>query len=229
MSESTRGSPPDLAEQELAEQELAEHFECLDQQHHAATLGMWIFLSSEIMLFGGMFLGYTVYRIFYGDTLAKISGHLNLPLGSINTAILLTSSFTIAVAIHAAKEARQKLMRLMLAATASLGTIFLFIKGYEWYEEFHKHLVPFEGLPFAYSGADVGAAKLFMSFYFAMTGFHFLHLLIGVGLVCWMLLLSFRGKISKQKPNNIEMTGLYWHLVDVIWVFIYPLFYLVGP
>ncbi|QDG50444.1 cytochrome c oxidase subunit 3 family protein [Persicimonas caeni] len=216
MSESTRDTP-------------AHQFESLDQQHHAATLGMWIFLSSEIMLFGGMFVGYTVYRILYGETFQKVGAELNLLLGSVNTVILITSSFTIAVAVHAAKDARQKLTRLMLAATASLGSVFLLIKGYEWYEELHKNLVPFEGMPFAFSGADVGAAKIFMSFYFAMTGFHFLHLLIGVGLVSWMLLLSFRGKISKKKPNNLEMTGLYWHLVDVIWVFIYPLFYLVGP
>lgn len=213
----------------MSESKLQHQFESLDQQHHAATLGTWVFLASEMMLFGGMFLGYTVYRIFYGGTFHEISKHLNLPLGSANTAILLTSSFTIAVAVHAAKSKSKKLMQLMLATTAALGSIFLLIKGYEWSEEFHKNLAPFFDMPFAYSGADVGAAKLFMSLYFIMTGFHFLHLLVGIGLVSWMLLLSVRQKIAYDKPNNIEMTGLYWHLVDIIWVFIYPLFYLVGP
>lgn len=213
----------------MSESKLEKQFESLEQQHHAATLGTWVFLASEMMLFGAMFMGYTVYRIFYGGTFHEISKHLNLPLGSVNTAILITSSFTIAVAVHAAKETRKKLMQLMLAATATLGSVFLLIKGYEWYEEFHKNLAPFFDMPFAYSGADVGAAKLFMSFYFAMTGFHFLHLLAGVSLVSWTLFLSVRGKIAYEKPNRVEMTGLYWHLVDVIWVFIYPLFYLVGP
>ena len=207
---------------------VAEQFENLRQQHEAVTLGMWIFLASEIMLFGAMFAGYTVYRIFYASTYQDLSHHLNLPLGTINTAILLTSSLTVALAIHAIKEGHRKRTVSYLLATVGMGTVFLGIKLYEWYEEYEKHLVPIAGWRFEYAGANEAAAKLFMSFYFIMTSFHFLHLLIGVGLVGFMALWVWREKISVKNPNPVEVTGLYWHLVDVIWVFIDPLFYLVG-
>lgn len=199
-----------------------------EQKHHAATLGMWLFLSSELMLFGGMFLGYTVYRIFYGATFAQISNEMHLWLGTLNTAVLLSSSFTMALAVHSIKEGRDKVSRLFLMATASLGAVFLFIKGYEWSLEIHDHLLPMAGRPFAFDGANVGAAKIFMGFYFVMTGFHFVHLFVGVSMMLVLVSLMFRGTITAADPDKIEMAGLYWHLVDIIWVFLYPIFYLVG-
>lgn len=205
----------------------AEQFESLEQQHRAATLGMWVFLTSELMLFGSMFLGYTVYRIFYGGTFAHMSRLLMLPWGTMETVLLLTSSFTMSLATHSAKTARMKLTRIYLLVTLFLGAIFIFFKGFEWYQEYTDHIVPFPWLPFHYTGADVGAAKIFMSFYYVLTGFHLLHLTIGVVVVTALTASVFRGKITADNPNRVEMIGLYWHTINIVWTFIFPIFYLV--
>ncbi len=204
----------------------AEQFESLEHQHHTATLGMWVFLTSELMLFGAMFLGYTVYRIFYGGTFAHMSRMLMLPWGTMETTLLLSSSFTMSLATHSAKTARMKLARVYLLATLFLGTIFLFFKGFEWYQEYTDHLVPFPWLPFDYTGTDIGAAKIFMSFYYVLTGFHLLHLTIGVIVVIALTTSVFQGKVTAQNPNRIEMVGMYWHTIDIVWTFIFPVFYL---
>jgi cytochrome c oxidase subunit 3 len=205
---------------------LAGHFESFEQQHHASTLGMWLFLGSELMLFGAMFLGYTVYRIFYGEAFARMSEHLSLWLGTINTALLLTSSATMAMAVHAARHKALKKCRLWLLPTAALGAVFLGIKFYEWYLEYAENLVPIAGLHFDAHGAEPGPARLFMGFYFVMTGLHALHLSIGVALVLGLIALLGRDKIPRENPDKIEIIGLYWHLVDIIWIFAYPIFYL---
>lgn len=207
---------------------LAEHFESYTQQHHAATIGMWIFLSSELMLFGGMFLGFTVYRIVHTAAFAQMSSELHLWLGTINTAILLTSSATMALAVHSAREGNLKRSRAWLIPTVLLGVAFLVIKLSEWYLEYQDHLVPIAGWNFDAGQAQPGPARLFMAFYFVMTGIHSIHLTIGIGLVIALIVFIGRRSIPPENPDKIEIIGLYWHLVDIIWIVVYPLFYLTG-
>lgn len=208
---------------------LAEHFESYTQQHHAATIGMWIFLSSELMLFGGMFLGYTVYRIFHGAAFAQMSAEMHLWLGTINTAILLTSSATMAIAVHTARHGDLKKARTYLTATALLGVGFLAVKFTEWYLEYQDNLVPIATWNFDAGSVEVGPARLFMAFYFVMTGIHSIHLTIGIGLVLALIVFISRRSIPPENPDKVEIIGLYWHLVDIIWIVVYPLFYLAAP
>lgn len=208
---------------------LAHHFDSLAQQHRAATLGIWLFLGSEIMLFGGMFLGYTIYRILYAAAFAQIAGHTHFWLGTFNTALLLTSSLTMAIAVHHARAKNLHKSVRWLAPTAILGVAFLLVKVIEWYLEYRENLVPIFGWHFDAHGVAQGPARLFMGFYFVMTGLHAVHLSIGVGLVTVLIVLLRRDKIPRDNPSTVEIIGLYWHLVDIIWIFAYPVFYLVSP
>lgn len=204
---------------------LNEPFANRDRQHQAATLGMWLFLATEILLFGGLFTGYAVMRAHHPETVAVMSGKLDLVLGTVNTAILLTSSLTMALAVSAVHELRAPLARWLLAATALLGLGFLAIKGLEWAQEAQHHLVPLPELIFE---APDGAphAELFMGWYFALTGLHALHLTVGVCLVVVLWVQVLRRPL-RQSSHAVEMAGLYWHLVDIIWVFLFTLLYLV--
>jgi cytochrome c oxidase subunit III len=195
---------------------LAHQFDDIEQQHDSASLGMWIFLSTEIMFFGGMFLGYALYRA---------SRHLDVLLGGINTGVLLCSSLTMAMAVHAAQLGGRRTVVLFLIATIALGAVFLGIKAYEYYEKFEEHLIP--GHDFQFEGPNATHAQLFFSFYFALTGMHALHMIIGIGMMLIMILLTMRGKFSSEYYFPIEMAGLYWHFVDIVWVFLFPLLYLV--
>jgi cytochrome c oxidase subunit 3 len=212
-------SPP--SEQALVH----EQFDDIEQQRSAAQLGMWIFLATEVLFFGGLFLGYTVYRYTYGSTFVAASHRLDVVLGGINTAVLLTSSVLMAFAVRAAKlETRQ--LTAFLLGTVFLGVVFLSIKAVEYHKEFVEHLVPGNG--FEWSAPNRFNAELFFWLYFAMTGLHALHLAIGIGVLLVLAILARRGKFSRGKYNPIEVAGLYWHFVDVVWVFLFPLLYLVG-
>jgi cytochrome c oxidase subunit 3 len=202
----------------------ASQFDSLAQQHQADTLGMWVFLASEILFFGGMFMAYTVYRTAFPAAFEAASGHLNLGLGGINTAILLTSSLTMTLADDAVVARNRRATAIWLALTALLGTIFLVIKGIEWREEFREQLAPLFGRPFVFPEPHTDQARLFFSFYFALTGLHALHLLIGVVLVLVMLIFTLRD--APHLDAKVIIAGLYWHLVDLIWVFVFPLLYL---
>jgi len=186
---------------------------------------MWIFLSTEIMFFGGMFLGYALYRGKYAPAYAQASRHLDVLLGGINTGVLLCSSLTMALAVHAAQLRGRRTVVLFLIATIALGAVFLGIKAYEYYEKFEEHLIP--GHNFQFEGPNAIHAQLFFSFYFALTGMHALHMIIGIGMMLIMILLTMRGKFSAEYYFPIEMAGLYWHFVDIVWVFLFPLLYLV--
>jgi len=186
---------------------------------------MWIFLSTEIMFFGGMFLGYALYRGKYAPAYAQASRHLDVLLGGINTGVLLCSSLTMALAVHAAQLGGRRTVVLFLIATIALGAVFLGIKAYEYYEKFEEHLIP--GHNFQFEGPNAIHAQLFFSFYFALTGMHALHMIIGIGMMLIMILLTMRGKFSAEYYFPIEMAGLYWHFVDIVWVFLFPLLYLV--
>lgn len=204
----------------------AHQFEDAEQQYEAASLGMWIFLVTEVLFFGGLFTAYLVYRYEHAAAFAGASSHLGLWLGGINTAVLIGSSLTMALAVHAAQTGHRKTLIQFLGATIALGLVFLTIKGVEYSHKFHEHLVP--GLNFAYEGADANAAELFFCLYFLMTGLHALHMIIGVGVLGVLAWLAWRGWFSSEYYAPVEVTGLYWHFVDLVWIFLFPLLYLIG-
>jgi len=204
----------------------AEQFEDLEQQHHASWLGMWVFLATEVMFFGGMFAGYTFYRIGYPGAFAEASDRLDVLLGAINTSVLISSSFTMALAVYSAENGRNKATFRFLLATMLLGAVFLGIKFYEYYEKFVEHLVP--GPAFRFEGQHARPAEIFFSLYFAMTGLHALHMIIGIGLLTWLALKARHDRFSAAYYTPVELGGLYWHFVDLIWIFLFPLLYLVG-
>jgi len=188
--------------------------------------GMWVFLATEVLFFGGMFLGYAVYRTSYPNEFALGSHQLNIVLGTINTLVLLGSSLTMVLAVSAAEEGdRARLVR-FLGFTALLGLVFLGIKAIEYGQKFSEHHVP--GSHFLFNGERSGHVELFFSFYFVMTGFHALHMIIGLGILLTLILLARRGRFSKENAIPIEIAGLYWHFVDIIWIFLFPLLYLIG-
>lgn len=205
---------------------LAHQFDDLAQQKDAATLGMWVFLVTEIMFFGGMFTGYTVYRFRYHDSFAAASDRLDLLLGGVNTAVLILSSLTMAMAVHAAQKVRRRSLVTYLLLTMVLGSVFLGIKVVEYSHKFHDRLIP--GSNFLFSGPRGEHAELFYSFYFAMTGFHALHMVVGIGILAVIVWMARRGRFTADYYNPVENTGLYWHFVDIIWIFLFPLLYLVG-
>ncbi|MBI4404573.1 MAG: cytochrome c oxidase subunit 3 [Deltaproteobacteria bacterium] len=205
---------------------LAPQFDTLKQQNEASVLGMWIFLVTEIMFFGALFSGYAVYRFMYPVTFIESSHLLNVGFGSVNTGILLTSSLTMVLAVYFAQRGRNREVCLLLLLTALLGLVFLEIKAFEWVHDFKEGLVP--GKYFSFPGANAKQVQLFFCLYFIMTGVHGLHVLIGVCLMLWLAFLVYRRKCSGNNYMKVELSGLYWHFVDVIWIFLFPLFYLIG-
>ncbi|MCC7104877.1 MAG: cytochrome c oxidase subunit 3 [Chloroflexi bacterium] len=205
---------------------LASHFDSMEQQNETATFGMWVFLLTELMLFGGLFLGYTVYRLYYPTGWVEGSHHLNLLLGAVNTAVLIVSSVTMAFAVYCVRRDDQKWLGRLLAVTAPLGLVFLGLKGLEWYLHYRDGLVP--GIVFTYTGPDPTAVQLFFLFYFLMTGLHAIHLTIGVVVVVVTWLLARRGAFTSEHRAPIQVVALYWHFVDIVWIFLLPLLYLFG-
>jgi cytochrome c oxidase subunit III len=204
----------------------AHHFDDVEQQHEASWLGMWVFLATEVMFFGGMFACYFVYRHWYLQAFASASNHLDVLLGGINTAVLICSSFTMALAVHSAETSRRKPLINFLLLTTVLGLVFLGIKFYEYHTKFEEHLVP--GSSFKFEDSLAQPAEIFFSFYFAMTGMHAVHMIIGIGLLTALVLQARRGRFSALYHTPVELTGLYWHFVDIVWIFLFPLLYLVG-
>ncbi|MBI4472624.1 MAG: cytochrome c oxidase subunit 3 family protein [Acidobacteria bacterium] len=204
---------------------LARQFDDIEQQRESVSLGMWIFLATEIMFFGGMFLGYAIYRASYPEVFAEASRHLDVLLGGINTGVLLCSSLTMALAVHAAQLGARRTVALFLGLTILLGSIFLGIKVVEYHHKYEEHLIP--GPNFRMEGAKGSNPQLFFSFYFAMTGMHAFHMVIGVALMAIMILVTLKGRITAEYYAPVEMLGLYWHFVDIVWVFLFPLLYLV--
>lgn len=204
----------------------AHQFDDAQQQRESAELGMWLFLATEIMFFGGLFAGYAVYRSYYEDAFALASARTDLWLGTINTAVLLTSSLCMALAVYAAEVSRRGALVWSLGATIVLGAAFLAIKGYEWYEEYAERLVPLFNLRFTEELPN--QAALFFNFYFAMTGLHAVHMIIGLVMLMILFTLARRGRLLGQRSTVVHVCGLYWHFVDIVWVFLFPLLYLVG-
>jgi len=203
----------------------AAQFDDAGQERHAASLGMWTFIATEVLFFGVLFFGYSLGRAHFPAAFAVASRHTNLVLGTLNTAVLLTSSFTMALAVRASALRAHRLAARLLLATALLGLVFAGIKLTEYALDYREHLVP--ALDFAFDPAHYRGALLFFWLYFATTGLHLLHLSIGVVLVlgfAWRL----RRDADPRRAGQVEIVGLYWHFVDIVWIFLYPCLYLVS-
>jgi cytochrome c oxidase subunit 3 len=220
----------------LVRHRLEEQFENLEQQHFAATSAMWVFLATEVMFFGAIFLALAVYRYQYPQEFERASERLNWITGGTNTIVLLLSSFTIVMAVHSAQLGESKKIARFLAATAALGFLFLVFKGIEYYLDYRENLIPgwkFDPQEWIGDGKlqnaeQVGHIKLFLIFYWVMTLIHGLHVLIGIIAVLVIMALASRGHFSAVYYTPVEALALYWHFVDIVWIFLLPMLYLLG-
>lgn len=216
---------------------LQHHFDSLEQQKEASTLGMWLFLVTEIMFFGGLFTTYVIYRSAWPEAFMAASASLNWKLGAFNTAVLILSSLTMALSIWAAQVNRRKQVVGWLIATMILGSTFLGVKYFEYRDKFEHHHVPgthFEWHEEGHSGQPpqdanfVHHVEVFFSLYFIMTGLHAVHMVCGIGVLAALLYPAWKGRFTAAYHNPLECTGLYWHFVDIVWIFLFPLLYLLG-
>ena len=206
---------------------LQHHFANEQQQYETATFGMWVFLVTEIMFFGGLFMAYLLYRYRSPEGFAEASNHLNVIWGAINTIVLIVSSLTMAMAVRSAQtSARAKVQVGWLAATMLFGAAFLGIKAIEYADKFKDHIVP--GPHFVWHGLYPKPAEQFYSLYFAMTGLHALHMVIGLGIMTVITIMAARKTFDSEYYTPVEVAGLYWHFVDIVWIFLFPLLYLIG-
>jgi cytochrome c oxidase subunit 3 len=205
---------------------LEHHFDSFEQQREASYLGMWLFLVTEIMFFGGVFTAYVVYRAANSRAFALGSHELDITLGTTNTAVLIGSSLTMALAVWAAQKGKGKLSALYTLATIALGLVFLGIKVVEYSAKFEHHLFP--GPNFHWAGSEPAGVEMFFNLYFILTGLHAAHMVIGIGVLLVVAALAWRGAFTKENHNLVECVGLYWHFVDIVWIFLFPLLYLLG-
>ena len=205
---------------------IAPQFDDAAQQRDASNLGIWIFLATEVLFFGVLFAAYTVTRTQHAAAFAAGSRLTDLTLASINTALLLSSSLTMALGVSAAQSGERRAIVRWLTLTVLLGIAFLVIKGFEYHADYVEHLVP--ALDFSYSGAQASQVELFFYLYFVITGIHGLHVLIGVVVISVIAFMASRNAFSPEYFTPVDLTGLYWHLVDIIWLFVYPMLYLVS-
>ena len=205
---------------------LAHHFADDEQQRESAKLGMWLFLLTEILLFGGLFCAYAVFRMWNPDMFHNAHQYLDVRLGALNTFVLISSSVTMALAIRSMQLGRRKASAGLLVATFLLAAGFLVVKYFEYSHKFHLGQLP--GKYYTFTGIEGNNPHIFFSVYFAMTGLHGLHVVAGMVAIAWVLRRTLRGEFSGAYYTPMEMTGLYWHLVDLIWIFLFPLLYLLG-
>jgi cytochrome c oxidase subunit 3 len=216
---------------EVAEHALQHHFADMDQQRETSTFGMWLFLVTEIMFFGGLFCAYLVYRATYYEAFVEGSQTMNIWLGATNTAVLICSSLSMALGVRCAQLGKTKMMIILLLITIVFGCAFLGIKAIEYHEHWTAHEFP--GPNFNFEGADAAGVsqqnlQIYFSLYWAMTGLHALHMVIGVGLVAWIIIAGARGMYSPDYYSPVENVGLYWHFVDLVWIYLFPLLYLIS-
>jgi cytochrome c oxidase subunit 3 len=241
-----------LAHPASAQAALAHHFENMEQQREAGTLGMWIFLVTEVMFFGGMFMAYILYRTYNAEAFAIASNQLDVRLGAINTVVLICSSLTMALAVYYSQIGRRTMIVIFLILTMMLGATFLVVKSFEYHDKYVKNEIPgrlFPSRPFKFephhpsgqapmavpTGQEVkpdpvfeGKVEMFFFIYFAMTGLHALHMIIGLVILAVLTVMAWRGRFSPEYHSPVELTGLYWHFVDIVWIFLFPLLYLLG-
>jgi cytochrome c oxidase subunit 3 len=219
------------------------HFETMPQQKEAAVLGMWTFLLTEILFFGGLFMAYMLYRIWYHDAFVQASKTLDLRWGGLNTVVLIASSLTMAMAVRSAQVNHRKALVNWLIATMILGAVFLGVKVIEYSDKFEHHHVPGPHFVWAEPGHAAAAeegvhgrpadpalqqhTQIYFSLYFTMTGLHALHMIIGIGLMCVITWMAWVGKFDSEYYTPVEMSGLYWHFVDIVWIYLFPLLYLI--
>jgi cytochrome c oxidase subunit 3 len=206
---------------------LQHHFDSLDQQLYASTFGMWVFLVTEVLFFGGLFMAYILYRVWYPEAFAAGSHHLNIPLGTFNTAVLIGSSLTMAYAVNAAQRgAKPKEQVFWLVSTMFLGSVFLGVKVIEYSDKIHHHLVP--GPNFHFDRPEFQqTAQLYYSLYFALTGLHATHMIVGIAIMLVITWMAWKGRFDSKWFTPVEIMGLYWHFVDLVWIFLFPLLYLI--
>lgn len=214
--------------------ELLHHFSDAEQQRDASNFGMWLFLATEVMFFGGLFCSYLVYRHWYFGDFAAASKSINMAMGATNTAVLICSSLTVVLAVWAAQTARRSLLLISLAVTMLLGLTFLGIKGIEYRDKFVEHHVP--GASFSFHETIPGHedqyanpqhAQIFFALYFVMTGLHAVHMIIGLGIFTWLFYMAWKGRFTPEYNTPVEIGGLYWHFVDIVWIYLFPLLYLI--
>jgi len=205
---------------------LQHHFAEMEQQTETSKLGMWLFLVTEVLLFGGLFVGYGIMAGKHHEAFRAAHEHLDRVLGTLNTAVLLLSSFTMVMAVLSARENRRRALIIFLVATMALACVFLGIKYFEYSHKFHDGLLP--GKYYNHQGDTVPGQFMFFSFYFMMTGLHGLHILGGIAVMGWLLKRALAGDYSSSYYAPVDLVGLYWHLVDMIWIYLFPLLYLVG-
>jgi len=213
---------------------LLHHFATEEQQRDSANFGMWIFLATEVMFFGGLFCAYLIYRGWYYNDFATASRSIDAALGGTNTAVLICSSLTVVLAIWAAQTSRRGLMLAMLVLTMLFGATFLGIKGIEYHDKFVEHHVPGSSFDFHdpipdHPGEFVNPqhAQIFFALYFVMTGLHALHMVVGLGIFTWLLWAAWKGRFTPEYHTPLEIGGLYWHFVDIVWIYLFPLLYLI--
>lgn len=209
----------------------AHQFESMEQQRDAGSLGMWVFLVTEVMFFGGLFATYIVYRSLYLRAFEIGSRLLKVDFGAVNTAILIGSSLTMALAIYAAQAGKRKTEQItFLVLTMLLGAVFLFLKfNFEWRADYAEHLIPGFGFVIRQEWGAAGPhVPMFFLFYFFMTGLHALHMIIGIGILIVLTVMANRDRFNPEYYAPLEVTGLYWHFVDIVWIFLFPLLYLIG-
>jgi cytochrome c oxidase subunit 3 len=213
---------------------LRHHFASKEQQRDAASLGMWLFLGTEIMFFGGMFCAYLIYRYWYYNEFAAGSRSISIKWGTINTIVLICSSLTVALSVKAAQMGKRKLLIMLLLLTMIFGVAFLGIKGLEWYDKYEEHHIPGQ----SFDASDIVREypqihinqqheQIYFSLYFAMTGLHALHMIIGLGIFVFLAFHAWKGTYGPEYYTPIEIGGLYWHFVDIVWIYLYPLLYLI--
>ena len=207
--------------------ELEPQFANLEQQSTASKLGMWVFLATEVLLFGGIITAFMATRVFYPNDFEQAAGRLNVLIGGINTVVLLMSSLAMALAVHAALTGRRTMMIVCLLVTILFGLCFLGLKMYEYYGDWRDGLVPLTGR-FHPGDVNPGRMTMFMFFYFVLTGLHAIHLSVGIGLVSWLTIRAASGAYPRMKATVTEVVGLYWHFIDVVWIFLLPILYLSG-
>lgn len=204
---------------------LQHHFATKEQQFDTTKIGMWLFLATEILMFGGLFAGFAYMQSRFPEAFFEAHKHLQVPLGTLNTIVLLISSFTMVMAVHKAATNKQKQLIAYLTITIVCACMFLVVKYFEYSHKFHDGLLP--GRFFSNTEDPTGHQFIFFSFYFMMTGLHGIHILIGIVVLLWLLRRAIRGDFTSSYYTPVDLVGLYWHLVDVIWIYLFPLLYLI--
>ncbi|MFT5171277.1 MAG: cytochrome c oxidase subunit 3 [Candidatus Marinamargulisbacteria bacterium] len=204
---------------------VAHHFDTAEQEFESAKLGMWLFIGQEILFFGALFVAYAVFRSYYPEMFVEAASHLSWKMGALNTVFLITSSLTMVLGVRYAQLGERRKLIFFLSTTFLFATAFLVVKYFEYMEKIHHGFLP--SVWFSGSGT-FEELPIFFGLYFLMTGLHGLHVLIGMGLIAWLIVRSYKGHFYEDYYTPVEMVGLYWHLVDMIWIFLFPMMYLIG-